>query len=49
MGMIYSIVYYEAACCYSDETCFIFEIYLLVDHSKILVFIKALQKVFFRR
>jgi len=26
----------------------VFEIYLLVDHSKMLVFIKELQKVFFQ-
>jgi len=32
---------------FSDETGFIFEIYLLVDHSKILVFNKALPKSFF--
>jgi len=47
MSMIESIVYYGAACHYSDETCFTFEIYLLVDHSKMLVFIKELQKVVF--
>jgi len=43
----YSFV--DAARRYSDETGFTIEIYLLVDHrSKVLVFIKALQKVFQR-
>jgi len=42
----YSFV--DAARRYSDETGFIIEIYLLVDHSKVLLFIKALQKVFQR-
>jgi len=31
---------------YSDETCFIFEIYLLVDHSKMLVFVRHYKKLF---
>jgi len=39
-------IYDDAARRYSDETCFIFEMYLLVDHSKMLVFIKVFQKVF---
>jgi len=34
--------YYEVARRYSDETCFNFEIHLLVHHCKTLVFIKAL-------
>ena len=36
---------YDSARRYSDEPCFIFDIYLLVNHSKTLVFIKALQVI----
>jgi len=37
---------YEAARRCSDKSCFIFEMHLLVDHSKIMVY-KALLKRFF--
>jgi len=37
---------YGAACSYSDESCFIFEMHLQVDYSKIMVY-KALLKRFF--
>jgi len=47
MSMIL-LFYYVKSCLFSDETGFIFEIYLLlVDHSEILVFNKALPKSFF--
>jgi len=37
------LFWYDAARRYSDESCFIFEMHLLVDHSKIMVY-KALLK-----
>jgi len=46
MDMIDSIVLLWRSSSLSDETCFIFEIYLIVDHSKMLVYIKVLQKNF---
>jgi len=39
---------YGAAHRFPDETTFIFVIYLLEDHSKMFVFIKALPKCFFQ-
>jgi len=49
MSMIL-LFYYVESRRFSDETGFIFEIYLLlVDHSEILVFNKALPKSFFQR
>ena len=37
---------YDVACRYLHESCFIFEMHLLVDHSNIMVY-KALLKRFF--
>jgi len=50
MSMI-PLFYCDKAHLFSDETCFLFEIYPLVeeDHSKMLVFIEALSKMFFPR
>jgi len=47
--MMIPLLYYDEAHRFSDETCFIFEIYPLVelDNSKMLVFIGALPKIFF--
>jgi len=42
------LYYYVEGRRFSDETGFIFEIYLLVDRSKILVFNQALPKRFFQ-
>jgi len=41
------LYYYVEGRRFSDETGFIFEIHLLVDRSKILVYIQALRKSFF--
>jgi len=42
------LFYYVKGRRFSDETGFIFEIYLLGDHSEILVFNSALPKLFFQ-
>jgi len=48
MSMIL-LFYYLEACGFSDETCSIFEIYSLVDHSKLLVYclLRNYQNFFF--
>jgi len=43
MSMILLFDHYEARW-FSDETCFKCEIYLLLDHSKMMVFINPLNK-----